>query len=151
MTEIPQTLQEWMAYTDGEVRAVCEQRGWGHQVRRRWAAREKPVAESTIEDYEWKLFPGSPGPHQPMADSGDCDEGVYYVLGFSTVDHCWLFQHDTHHAGNFGRHRSMSTFTRIQVDGVLGMTSQLVDERNQLRDYLVDLVDRFGPNTFSLT
>ena len=63
MSEAPTTLTPdeekfWMSYIDGEVRAVCEARGWRYQVRRKWSVREKPVADSSISDYEWKLCPG---------------------------------------------------------------------------------------------
>jgi hypothetical protein len=34
---------DWMAYIDTEVGAVCQARGWRHQIRRRWSVREKPV------------------------------------------------------------------------------------------------------------
>ena len=60
---------DWMVYIDGEVRDVCQATSWGHQLRRKWTVREKPVADSGIDDYEWKLIPGgvdlatfSPGP-----------------------------------------------------------------------------------------
>ena len=53
--------QAWIAYIDGEVRAVCEAKGWGHQIRRKWTVRETPVAKSPIDDYEWKLIDNGAG------------------------------------------------------------------------------------------
>ena len=76
--------QDWMVYIEGEVRAVCERRGWGHQIRRKWSIRETPVSESTIDDFEWKLIPGAQG---RLADAppGDFD-GEYYVLSFDRAN-----------------------------------------------------------------
>ena len=53
----PKRTQDWMAYIDSEVVAVCLKNGWGHQIRRKWSVREKPVSSSTVDDYEWKLIP----------------------------------------------------------------------------------------------
>jgi len=44
--------RKWMAYIDAEVAGVCHRRGWGQQIRRKWAVREKPVSDSPIDDYE---------------------------------------------------------------------------------------------------
>ena len=82
-----------MSMIADEVRKFAERKGWKWQVRRDWAVREKPVRESNIYDYEWKLIPdqvfvqtgptagsvslykreqGIEGEHSP--------EGWYYVL-----------------------------------------------------------------------
>ena len=52
-----ETSNKWMAYIDTEVRAACEKKGWGSQMRRKWSVRDKPVSESSVDDYEWKLIP----------------------------------------------------------------------------------------------
>ena len=50
---------KWMASIDAEVRAACEIKGWGSQIRRKWSVRDKPVSEASVDDYEWKLIPGA--------------------------------------------------------------------------------------------
>ena len=49
--------QAWMEYIAREVRAACEHLGWGHQLRRKWEVRERPVRQSDVDDLEWKLLP----------------------------------------------------------------------------------------------
>jgi len=71
--------KNWMAYIDTEVAAVCRSRGWGHQIRRKWSVREKPVSDSPIDDYEWKLIPGREA-DTPEAAPSEFDEGTYFVL-----------------------------------------------------------------------
>jgi len=146
--------RNWMAYIDGEVKAVCEAKGWRHQIRRRWSVREKPTSESPIEDYEWKLIPHA-GPQLPVeAPSGDFD-GVYYVLSFDRPNDRFLLQHDTMHCGIWGPHWETSTYTEIQrpmtgIGNQPGATSTY-PLAGWLRDHLLDLITRFRPNTFSVT
>ncbi len=85
--------RDWMAYIDGEVRAVCEARGLGHQIRRKWSVREKLVAYSPFHDYEWKLIPIARGRLLYAVDSEW--EGEYYVLRFDKRKKRFVFQHDT--------------------------------------------------------
>jgi hypothetical protein len=92
--------RDWMAYIDAEVRAVCQAKGWGHQIRRKSSIREKPVALSPVEDYEWKLIPGAQGklPDAPLDDF----DGTYYLFSFDKPNEKFIFQHDTTHCGVWG-------------------------------------------------
>ena len=177
---MPANTQEWMAYIDGEVRAVCETLGWGHQIRRRWSVRERAVSQSTIDDYEWKLIPEARG-RLPEAQSHDFD-GVYYVLRFDEAERKFVLQHDTTHVSYAGPDWEEATYTDIRTDYCLlrqahlervespGHSSTgwlqrlwqaLRPERaaaspghppvGWLRDHLLRLVARFGPNSFSTT
>ena len=71
---------------EDEVRRFGERKGWKWQVRRDWAVREKPVKESNIFDYEWKLIPCQVRGRESVAGSVSLDkrefdfEGWYYVL-----------------------------------------------------------------------
>lgn len=70
---------------DDEVRRFAERRGWRWQLRRDWKVREKPVDESDIFDYEWKLIPWDTRSRQDVSRDlrlGDTEfvEGWYYVL-----------------------------------------------------------------------
>jgi hypothetical protein len=49
--------QSWMDYIDDEVRATCEARGWGHQIRRKGAARSKVVTQSPIASVATQMRP----------------------------------------------------------------------------------------------
>ena len=144
--------RDWMAYIDREVRAACEAKGWGQQIRRKWSAREKPVSESLIDDYEWKLVPDAAGT-LPEAPAGDFD-GVYYVLCFDKPNGRFVFQHDTSHCGMMGPHWEVATYTEIRPTHAIG------DEHGAtlgyppagwLRDHLRGLITRFRPNSFSVT
>jgi hypothetical protein len=148
--------QDWFEYIDGEVRAVCEAEGWGHQIRQKWSVREKPVSESTIDDYEWKLIPGARG-RLPDAPSGDF-EGVYYVLSVEKSSGRFVLQHDTSHCGMRGPHWEVATYTEISLDPwVTPATPEEYKARRGyppvgwLRDHLRRLTTAFRPNTFSVT
>ena len=146
--------KDWMAYIDAEVKAACGHRGLVPQIRRKWSVREKPVAESPIEDYEWKLVKPDPG----TFDAPDEFEGTYYVLGFDKVNGRFLLQHDNWQGGDVGPHWEVTTYTEIRW-GFRG--SSIVSSHEQaplvlppvgwLRDHLLRLIDRFEPNSFSVT
>jgi hypothetical protein len=152
--------RRWMGYVDAELRGLCEDRGWGYQVRRKWSVRDRPVAESPVEDYEWKLISDAEGKladHSPA----DVDEGTYYLLGLDPQGGRFLLQHDTFHAGRSGPHWQRQTFTSIHFAGpaapsgvTLGaMSPSLPDPppSGWLRGHLAQLTARFQPNHFSLT
>ena len=140
--------QKWMAYIDQEIRETCEAKDWDRQIRRDWRVREKPVAESSIEDYEWKIMPGT-------------DKDHYYLLRFEPSRCKFILQHDTNHCGVGGRHWQWTTYTEIVVAGpelaLISDTGEIMRElercppRGWLRDHLLDLTTRFGPNFFSIT
>ena len=164
-----QTSNKWMAYIDTEVRAACEKKGWGSQIRRKWSVRDKPVSESSVEDYEWKLIPDADArlPEQEPLDI--VDEGIYYVLRLDRRAKKFVLQHDTEHSGDFGPHFSQESFTEIRLGGLglgdadyMRLLEQVGDseskervpvppQNGQLRDYLVNLTSRFKPNHFSIT
>ena len=148
---------DWMAYIDGEVKALCDAKGWGHQIRRKWSVREKPVSDSAISDYEWKLIPGAHG-RLPDAPDGDFD-GVYYVLWFDKPKARFVFQHDTSHCGVMGPHWEEETYTHIYRNPhvALGLHPPIEDALRWrppvgwLGDHLKELTTRFVPNSFSKT
>jgi hypothetical protein len=136
-----------MAYIDAEVAGVCHRRGWGQQIRRKWAVREKPVADSPIDDYEWKLLPeGRAEPSE--SPPSDFDEGTYFVLGYDSANRKFVLQHDTDHCGDLGDHWHTCTYTELNL--VPGEPDQL-PPKGWLERLLTDLTTRFGPNHFSLT
>lgn len=155
--------EEWMAYIDREVRSFCEAKGWGHQVRRKWSVREKPVEDSAIEDYEWKLIP-SGGGELPDARDGDF-EGVYYVLWFDRAKNKFVLQHDTSHGGVMGPHWEEATYTEISPNPFAHHASPSVEDApayiaevlqwrppaGWLNDHLRGLTARFAPNSYCLT
>lgn len=149
MRPLPETLADWMTFLDAEIAAVCEPQGWGRQVRRKWSVREKPVADSPIADYEWKLIPNSPG-LQPPIHGRDSDEGCFYVFGIDTARRMFSVLHDTFHVGDISISRCLTTSTEFSFDAV-----QHSPERKpgpwQLRDFVLAIVGRSHPNSFSLT
>lgn len=158
---------KWMAYIDTEIRAACEKKGWGSQIRRKWSVRDKPVSESSVEDYEWKLIPDADTrlPEQEPLDV--IDEGIYYVLRLDRRAKKLVLQHDTEHCGDFGPHFYQESFTEIQLVGLgdadyMRLLEQVGDSESegrvpvppqygQLREHLVKLTSRFKPNHFSIT
>ena len=167
--------EKWMAYIDREVRGACEEKGWGYQIRRRWSVREKPVSESSIEDYEWKLIPDSAGRIPDMDISPtDFDEGIYYILQFDRSSAKLVLQHDTRQAGmDIEPYWDLESYTDIRLDGffrqrqmhrehhptiqgqVEGTEHDMLlaepGPEGWLRDHLVALTTRFKPNWFSET
>jgi hypothetical protein len=121
--------KDWIAYIEAEVAAACREKGWRHQIRRKWSARERPVSESGVDDYEWKLIPRdrareseappptvTPAPSLPsQAGPNEFEEGIYFVLGFDSVRRTFVLQHDTSHCGVLGDHWCTSTYTEIHL------------------------------------
>jgi hypothetical protein len=152
----------WMAYIDGEVRAACNEKGWGYQIRRKWSVREKPVSESSLDDYEWKLIPGARS-KLPDPPPTDLDEGTYYVLRVDRGGGKFVLQHDNYLGGCHGPHWHMRSYTEIHIVGSdrEHLHSELSEELQQilmnppadgwLREFLIELTSRFGPNHFSIT
>ena len=145
-----------MAYIDAEVRALCQAKSWGHQIRRKWSVREKPVSDSAIDDYEWKLIPDAHG-RLPDAPPGDF-EGVYYVLWFDKPKGSFVLQHDTSHCGMMGPHWEEATYTEIHPHSLT--TCATPGKPGDLRGHppvgwlcghLEQLITRFAPNHFSVT
>ncbi len=106
-----------MEYVDGEVKAVCRMNSWQCQVRRKWSVREKPVAESPVEDYEWKIYPFSIK-DELVEDWWLMDakqwQGIYYLVSVDRPGEKFVLQHDTNHAGVWGPHFEQQTLTEIR-------------------------------------
>ena len=162
-----ETSNKWMAYIDTEVPAACEKKGWGSQIRRKWSVRDKPVSESSVDDYEWKLIPGADA-RLPEQEPFAIDEGIYYVLSLDRRGSKLILQHDTARGEPFlGPHWWLQSFTEIQVAGLgdheyMRLMLQVEEtehegrlpvppQNGRLRDFLVDLTSRFKPNYFSIT
>jgi hypothetical protein len=163
-----ETSKEWMEYIDREVRAACEKQGWGSQIRRKWSGRDKPVSESSVDDYEWKLIPGADARLPERGPSDLIDEGTYYVLSLDRRGSKLILQHDTAHCGDHGPHWFVQSYTEIQILGLYGIREMhepyqrgggvepegpypVPSEDGRLEDYLVQLTSRFKPNCFSIT
>jgi hypothetical protein len=132
--------QEWMVYIDSEVRAACEKKGWRCQIRRQWSVRDKPVSDSSVDDYEWKLIPGTKA-ELPEQHPIQFDEGIYYILSLDPHGEKLVLQHDTVEGGLV--FSFVKSFTEIYVGLIPGTPKE-----GWLRDLLVDLTSRFKPNQF---
>jgi hypothetical protein len=160
--------KKWIAFIDTEVRAACESKGWGSQIRRKWSVREKPVSDSSVDDYEWKLIPGADArlPEQELVKG--IDEGIYYVLSLDHRGCKLILQHDTARGEPFlGPRWCLQSFTEIRLAGLgdreyMALMLRVEEtqhkgplpvppQNGQLRDFLVDLTSRFKPNFFSIT
>jgi hypothetical protein len=148
---------DWMVYIDAELRAVCEAKGWRHQIRRKESVREKPVGKSTVDDYEWKLVPTV---QEKLPDTRPEDwQGTYYVLSFDRANRSFLLQHDTSHCGMMGPHWERETHTTIRWNPFTLRLSREARTRpapafppaGWLRNHLEELITRFDPNSFSAT
>ncbi len=169
--------KNWMAYIDTEVAAVCRSRGWGHQIRRKWSVREKPVSDSPIDDYEWKLIPGGEA-DTPEAAPSEFDEGTYFVLWYDSHERKFVLQHDTDRCGEWGDHMFTCTYTELHLlpelwvdwrrltatkEGESAFARECESACASSRDpdalppegwlqrLLMDLTAKFGPNHFSVT
>ncbi|HXY19336.1 MAG TPA: hypothetical protein VEH83_05015 [Gemmatimonadales bacterium] len=153
-----------MAYIQAEVRAACTANGLGCQVRRKWSVRAKPVSESPVDDYEWKLIPEAAG-NLPELAPREIDEGTYYVLSLDRRSGKFILQHDTRDTGDGPF--NVRTFTEIDLRALtnaeymrLWLRTRDAEEAARsaapppagwLREFLVDLTRRFQPNMFSIT
>jgi hypothetical protein len=128
--------QAWKDYIEAEVKATCEDRGWGHQVRRKWSVRDRPVSESVLDDYEWKLIPSV----------GTDILHSYYVLAFQMSDGRFIFEHDNTDAGPMSI--GVTTFTEIQLFCDIETS---LPPRGWLTAHLLRLTRRFEPNVIGFS
>jgi hypothetical protein len=140
---LPEAGQKWMAYITEEVRSACDEKGWGYQIRRKWSVRYTPVAESPVDDYEWKLVPDATGQLPDHEPRSGLDEGTYYVLGFGPPGRL-LLQHDYRPRWDLDE---VITYTEIRP---------VWDDADPppggwLKKHLIELTSRFEPNLFSIT
>ena len=160
--------RKWMTYINAEVAGVCSRKGWRHQIRRKWSVREKPVAESSIDDYEWKLITEGEA-RTPEASPSDLDEGIYFVLCYDRHNRKFVLQHDTDHCGDPDDSWFTFTYTELHLHPWLYQEDSPRSEetfrlaiarardveqlppKGWLERLLMDLTAKFSPNHFSLT
>ncbi len=162
--ELAELDRNWMAYITAEVHSACEKKGWRDQIRRKWSVRDKPVSQSMVGDYEWKLVLDI-SEDIPQPQPNGFDEGIYYVLSFDIHRGRFVFQHDTARCGSSGPHWALASFTHIELGaGDYAYCERLLQvgagpegpyivlpEDGWLQDVLIDLTSRFNPNQFSYT
>jgi hypothetical protein len=158
---MPDGDSAWRDYIAREARAACNATSCALQVRRKWEVREKPVALSSVDDYEWKLIPNSRGV-LPEAHDGDF-EGRYFVLCFRRESGLFVFQHNTHHGGSLGPNWDLRTFTEIDFKSACRRPENKRENdpmsspppyrlrAGWLCEHIVHLVSTTEPNTFSVT
>lgn len=156
----PQILKsddEIMNYITSEVKRCSDELDMKWFIRRKWSVREKPVYESNISDYEWKLIPKSednwsswmkinrsPDFSPTNIDSGDF-EGAYYVI--STDSKTITFEHSGDYTGR----------VRTEADPYEGVHCVILHawsfpvSHGKLAEWLKSLVSKYPPNWFSLT
>ena len=139
--------EEWMAYIHKEMAAVCAQRGWRQQLRRAWECREKPVATSGIEDYEWKIVVAG---RTDLDDAGDHDLDRFYVLRLDPVNRTFRLLHDNDTSWGtdlprlFFDRRHCTTSTELPITFKAGLPPA-----GTLATAILELTERFNPNFFS--
>lgn len=159
--------ERWMAYIDAEVREACRLRGLGYQVRRKWTVREKPVSDSPVDDYEWKLLTGDRCDRdRPELGTDESDEGRYYLLELDRARGKFILYHDNHYGGD-GSFLHLATFTEIRFrdpfhrdlmcarheteDAVAAARVAPPPPPGWLCNDLVNLTGRLRPNCFTIS
>jgi hypothetical protein len=157
--------------TNGVARFIANKQGWRYQIRRSWDVREIPVSESTIFDYEWKIYPSREHleewgedpqwldiifnsfflqqelPEEDHIESPRdrlADEGVYYILRLS--EEGFIFEHSNKDAGDyhFLGHYTHTLFPLSSTDSTRNIPVHLYDS-------LTHLCSKFRCNHFSVT
>ena len=169
----PGSLDEWMDFVTASVRNFTESVGWTYQIRRSWLAREKPVSESDISDYEWKIIPSlddieARGGNRevwsfqkiPSSDevvtSEPFGDGLYYTLRPSLTMMSFFLEHSNDRTspdpGDVGQW--LTTGTIIPFGMISRGSGDLVNDiwsKGTLEQYLAYLCQRFDWNHYSLT
>jgi hypothetical protein len=138
--------EKWMAYVNDELDAFCRATGFKQQVRRSWTVREKPVKESSLDDYEWKVF------RKPQPDHEF--EGEYYLVGVRRAEGRFWVRHSTVHAGVMGAHWDRETVTELNPDGMHVVPKRKPGQPPRvgwLREHLEFLTGKFEPNHYAIT
>ena len=127
---------------------VATKQGWRYQIRRSWKVREVPVSESTIFDYEWKIYPS----HYSVKGPSDTDEvaapvafesGAFYIFRLS--EEGFILEHSNiEMAAN--PYWAANTATIIPFHGYGER-----EDPHSLVGYLEYLCSNFGPNMYAMT
>ena len=136
-----------MAYIHEEMAEVCAQRGWRQQLRRAWDCREKPVAASGIEDYEWKIVVAG----RTDGDGAmDRDLDRFYLLRLDPVNRRFRLLHDNDYSWGtdmprlYFDLRYCTTSTELPIPFESGLPPA-----RTLATAILELTERFTPNFFS--
>jgi len=127
-----------MSLIANEVNTFADRRGWKWQVRRAWTARERPVKESDIFDYEWKLLPD--------------DMHGYYVRRSSATDPVLASERGSAVNGTSGHgERQPVRPLRLDRHRDRGIGWDVSTGSIALANWLMIMTDRYDPNWYSVT
>ncbi len=168
-----ESMDEWMRYITGSVRAFTESVGWTYQVRRSWHARDKPAGQLVLRDHEWKIVPSldeierrgwdrAAWAFQQIPSSDEViaaevpEDGLYYVISPSeeTKSFALVHSNDRRWPPNElgGVEHWLRTWTIIPFDLVSRGPDDLVQgqwSKGTLEQYIGSICHRFMWNHYS--
>ena len=155
----PQVLDDesLMNLISSEIKKVCQKTGMSWQLRRGWNVREKPVDQSTLSDYQWKIIPinGLPQYQQekePLTSGeryeSDFSEGMYYLVFVKNGE--LYFQHSGNYGGLLGHHWGCAHYV-IQSGGWNETNIAYYVDDFEISEWLIEWIDKYPPSAYSVT
>lgn len=156
----PQVLDDdsLMDLITSAIKKVCQETGMSWQLRRNWSVREKPVDQSTISDYQWKIIPKNgiyqyeseknplvPGEHH----ENEIHDGQYYLVFVKNGE--LFFQHSGHYGGVLGHHFDCYHYV-IQSSGWNSFNNtDYYGNGFEISKWLMKWVEIYPPSFYSVT
>ena len=155
----PQVLDDesLMNLISSEIKKVCQKTGMSWQLRRGWNVREKPVEQSTLSDYQWKIIPTNGLPQyqqkkEPLISGeryeSDFSEGMYYLVFVKNGE--LYFQHSGYYGGVLGHHWGCAHYV-IQSGGWNETNITYYVDDFEISEWLIEWIDKYPPSAYSVT
>lgn len=155
----PQVMDDesLMNLISSEIKKVCQKTGMSWQLRRGWNVREKPVEQSTLSDYQWKIIPPGGDEYQtsenPLMPGEHYDKeisfGAYYLI--FTRNGELFFEHSGSYVGILGPHHDCHQYV---VQGGFWNTSNKHESpynNFEISEWLMQWITKYPPSYYSMT
>lgn len=155
----PQVMDDesLMNLISSEIKKVCQKTGMSWQLRRGWNVREKPVEQSTLSEYQWKIIPPGGDKYQtsenPLVPGEHYDKeisfGAYYLI--FTRNGELFFEHSGSYVGILGPHHDCHQYV---VQGGFWNTSNKHESpynNFEISEWLMQWITKYPPSYYSMT
>lgn len=155
----PQVMDDesLMNLISSEIKKACQKTGMSWQLRRGWDIREKPVDQSTLSDYQWKIIPKNGDEYQseenPLIPGEHYDKeigfGSYYLVFARNSE--LFFEHSGSFVGILTHHHFCHHY--VVQDGFWNTPNQSEPGfyNFEISEWLMQCIEKYPPSHYSIT
>ena len=153
----PQVMDDesLMNLITSEIKRVCQKTGMSWQLRRGWNVREKPVEQSTLSDYQWKIIPKNGDQYQsdenPLIPGEHYDKeikfGSYYLVFARNGE--LFFEHSGSFVGILLHHHFCHHY--VVQNGFWNTPNQSAFDNFEISEWLMQCIGKYPPSHYSIT